>query len=70
MFLKLSCDQLRPAPVAANGSVIENFQSITCKPDYIRHSFEELRLEFLRTGRQLTSADIVRQNATVRIAAQ
>ncbi|KAH9922089.1 uncharacterized protein B0H18DRAFT_1019070 [Fomitopsis serialis] len=63
---------LQPAPVMAsstsNGFAPENYQNITCKPDYIQHSVEELRLAFYRAGRQLRSAEIIQRNAALRIA--
>ncbi|KAJ6626739.1 hypothetical protein B0H10DRAFT_1998375 [Mycena sp. CBHHK59/15] len=45
------------APTLQDGSN-EKFESIVCRPEYAGHSVEELRLSFLRTGRELTSAQI------------
>ncbi|KAJ7142271.1 hypothetical protein C8R44DRAFT_865628 [Mycena epipterygia] len=36
----------------------DQFVSITCRPEFAGHSVEELRLSFLRTGAELTSAQI------------
>ncbi|KAH9833979.1 uncharacterized protein C8Q71DRAFT_154926 [Rhodofomes roseus] len=60
----------QPAPVllSTNGYPVENFQSISCKPDYNKHSLEELRLAFYGAGRQLTSAEIIQRSAALRIA--
>jgi len=60
-----------PPPVAhtqSNGTVVsDRLQSISSVPAYDRHSFEELRLAFMRSGRQLTSAEIVTQNALLKL---
>ncbi|KAF7362653.1 hypothetical protein MVEN_00614400 [Mycena venus] len=44
-----------PAPVQDGG---DTFMSITARPEFAGHSVEELRLSFLRTGAELTSAQI------------
>ncbi|KAK7057905.1 hypothetical protein R3P38DRAFT_2843581 [Favolaschia claudopus] len=44
------------APVQDGGDTLTN---ITCCPEFSRHSPEELRLSFLRTGTELTSAQIL-----------
>ncbi|KAJ7667042.1 hypothetical protein B0H17DRAFT_259840 [Mycena rosella] len=36
----------------------DQFVSISCRPEFAGHSVEELRLSFLRTGAELTSAQI------------
>ncbi|KAL7277660.1 hypothetical protein PYCCODRAFT_1376989 [Trametes coccinea BRFM310] len=60
----------RPALLAApsistGGS--DSLQSINSMPPYDQHSFEELRLAFIRAGRPLTSPEIVAQNAVLRL---
>ncbi|KAJ7017819.1 hypothetical protein C8F04DRAFT_1017074, partial [Mycena alexandri] len=42
-------------PVPENG---DTFMSITARPEFAGHSVEELRVSFLRTGAELTSAQI------------
>ncbi|KAJ7659576.1 hypothetical protein DFH06DRAFT_1194644 [Mycena polygramma] len=37
----------------------DQYQSIVCRPEFAGHSVEELRLSFLRTGAELTSAQIL-----------
>ncbi|KAJ7816464.1 hypothetical protein B0H13DRAFT_2460066 [Mycena leptocephala] len=44
-----------PLPAQNDG---DQFQTITCRPEFAGHSVEELRLSFLRTGAELTSAQI------------
>ncbi|KAI0090792.1 hypothetical protein BDY19DRAFT_992203 [Irpex rosettiformis] len=44
-----------PAP----GVTSDQYQSITCTPPFQKHSFEELRLAQRRTGRDLTSEQII-----------
>ncbi|KAJ7054294.1 hypothetical protein C8F01DRAFT_1164707 [Mycena amicta] len=46
---------LPPAPGLGDG---EQLVSITARPDFSAHSFEELRFAFLRAGTELTSAQI------------
>ncbi|KAJ7667051.1 hypothetical protein B0H17DRAFT_1210542 [Mycena rosella] len=36
----------------------DQFVSISCRPEFAGHSVEELRLSFLHTGAELTSAQI------------
>ncbi|KAJ6516678.1 hypothetical protein C8R47DRAFT_1088024 [Mycena vitilis] len=59
-----------PAAAAAPGAVQsfsaqsappdgDQYQSIVCRPEFAGHSVEELRLSFLRTGAELTSAQIL-----------
>ncbi|KAI9059906.1 hypothetical protein FKP32DRAFT_1595922 [Trametes sanguinea] len=60
----------RPALLAApsistGGS--DSLQSINSMPPYDQHSFEELRLAFMRAGRPLTSPEIVAQKAVLRL---
>ncbi|KAI5891506.1 uncharacterized protein SCHCODRAFT_02629298 [Schizophyllum commune H4-8] len=43
---------------ASTSSRDEQYQSINAKPEYEGHSFEELRYEFLKHGRELTSKEI------------
>ncbi|KAJ7776031.1 hypothetical protein DFH07DRAFT_951937 [Mycena maculata] len=43
------------APLPENG---DQFMSITARPEFAGHSVEELRLSYLRTGAELTSAQI------------
>ncbi|KAI0941498.1 hypothetical protein AcW1_003373 [Taiwanofungus camphoratus] len=50
----------------ANG-VAESFQSIYSESQYQKHSFEELRLAFLRSDRQLNSAEIIEQNSVLKL---
>ncbi|KAI0629558.1 hypothetical protein C8Q77DRAFT_1140935 [Trametes polyzona] len=46
----------------------DSLQSINSMPPYDQHSFEELRLAYVRAGRPLTSPEIIAQNATLRLA--
>ncbi|KAI0074873.1 hypothetical protein K474DRAFT_1773719 [Panus rudis PR-1116 ss-1] len=46
----------------------EIFQSINTIPKYFKHSFEELRLACMRAGRELTSDEIMQQNATLKLS--
>ncbi|KAI0701006.1 hypothetical protein C8T65DRAFT_657128 [Cerioporus squamosus] len=46
----------------------DSLQSINSMPPYDQHSFEELRLAFMRAGRPLTSPEIVSQNAILRLS--
>ncbi|KAJ6592786.1 hypothetical protein B0H19DRAFT_1088526 [Mycena capillaripes] len=49
-----------PGPLSVPaGQDGEQYQSITCRPEFAGHSVEELRLSFLRTGAELTSAQIL-----------
>ncbi|EKM76007.1 hypothetical protein AGABI1DRAFT_131726 [Agaricus bisporus var. burnettii JB137-S8] len=41
------------------GSESENLESITAKPDFSQHSFEELRVVYMLAGKELTSAQII-----------
>ncbi|RPD57841.1 hypothetical protein L226DRAFT_472512 [Lentinus tigrinus ALCF2SS1-7] len=45
----------------------DSLQSINSMPPYDQHSFEELRLAFIKAGRPLTSPEIVSQNAILRL---
>ncbi|KAJ6525931.1 hypothetical protein DFH09DRAFT_1286049 [Mycena vulgaris] len=47
---------LQPVLPLDNGG--DQFVSISCRPEFAGHSVEELRLSFLRTGAELTSAQI------------
>ncbi|KAH9949308.1 hypothetical protein B0H21DRAFT_729573 [Amylocystis lapponica] len=53
-----------PLPVVPE----ERLQSINCSDLYAKHSFEELRLAFLRTGRPLTSSEIIQRSAELKLA--
>ncbi|KAJ7627121.1 hypothetical protein FB45DRAFT_1059935 [Roridomyces roridus] len=46
----------RRLPIPENG---EQFQTLTTREEYCDHSLEEHRLSFLRTGTELTSAQII-----------
>ncbi|KAF9442405.1 hypothetical protein P691DRAFT_810691 [Macrolepiota fuliginosa MF-IS2] len=37
----------------------DELQSITTKPEFAQHSFEELRVVYMLSGRELTSAEII-----------
>lgn len=56
------------APQINGAGAQEKFQSISCLPPYSKHSFEELRLAFVRSGVPLSSADIIQRNASLRLA--
>ncbi|KAI0827766.1 hypothetical protein BC628DRAFT_1318103 [Trametes gibbosa] len=57
------------AVVVSTGSqgLADSLQSINSMPPYDQHSFEELRLAFVRAGRPLTSTEIIAQNAILRL---
>ncbi|KZT01470.1 uncharacterized protein LAESUDRAFT_763726 [Laetiporus sulphureus 93-53] len=48
-----------------NGADAEKLQNISCNPRFDKHSAEELRLAFLRSGRELTSHEIIQQSRTL-----
>ncbi|KAI0785738.1 hypothetical protein C8Q75DRAFT_307611 [Abortiporus biennis] len=59
---------LRPTlSLASVNGQAESFQSISCTPPYAHHSHEELRVAFLRSGRPMTSEEIIRSNSTLRL---
>ncbi|KAK7040690.1 hypothetical protein VNI00_009596 [Paramarasmius palmivorus] len=41
------------------GDTKETFMSISAKPEWAGHSFEELRVAYLRSGREITSKEIM-----------
>ncbi|KAK7691946.1 hypothetical protein QCA50_005351 [Cerrena zonata] len=45
----------------------ESFQAISCLPPYAKHSPEELRIAYIRAGRELTSEEIIAQNAILKM---
>jgi len=47
----------------------EALQSITSTPAYAMHSFEELRIAYIKFGREASSDEIIRQNSTLRLTA-
>ncbi|KAI0327904.1 hypothetical protein GY45DRAFT_1256024 [Cubamyces sp. BRFM 1775] len=57
---------LLPAQSVSQGPP-DSLQSVNSMPPYDQHSFEELRLAFVRAGRPLTSPEIVAQKATLRL---
>ncbi|KAI0752815.1 hypothetical protein C8Q80DRAFT_1148383 [Daedaleopsis nitida] len=67
---------IQPRPVSFSSIVAalnpnqpppDSLQSVNSIPPYDQHSFEELRMAFLRAGRPLTSPEIVAQNAVLRL---
>ncbi|KAF5354730.1 hypothetical protein D9756_005776 [Leucocoprinus leucothites] len=44
----------------------DDLQSITTKPEFAQHSFEELRMVYLLSGQELTSAEIIAATGTTR----
>ncbi|CAL1711677.1 unnamed protein product [Somion occarium] len=55
----------QPTPLMIGGS--DHLLCISCTPAYAKHSPEELRLAYVRTGRELTSDEIIQRNATLRM---
>ncbi|KAH9889280.1 hypothetical protein C8Q73DRAFT_153377 [Cubamyces lactineus] len=55
-----------PAPSISQGPP-DSLQSINSMPPYDQHSFEELRLAFMRARRPLTSPEITAQKTTLRL---
>ncbi|KAI0800192.1 hypothetical protein C8Q74DRAFT_397137 [Fomes fomentarius] len=53
--------------ISSSQSVQDSLQSVNSVPPYDQHSFEELRLAYIRAGRPLTSAAIFQQNTTLRM---
>ncbi|TFK90244.1 hypothetical protein K466DRAFT_644523 [Polyporus arcularius HHB13444] len=53
---------------ASSSSRADSLQSINGMPPYDQHSFEELRLAYMRAGRPLTSPEIVSQNAILKLS--
>ncbi|KAI0351947.1 hypothetical protein OH77DRAFT_1428969 [Trametes cingulata] len=58
---------LLPAPSISSSVPSDSLLSINSMPPYDQHSFEELRLAFMRAGRPLTSPEIIAQNAILRL---
>ncbi|PCH35642.1 hypothetical protein WOLCODRAFT_139998 [Wolfiporia cocos MD-104 SS10] len=61
---------IAPSPISRTSSspYEERYQSITCNPAFSQHSFEELRVAFLRAGRELTSAEMISQASALRFS--
>ncbi|TCD67759.1 hypothetical protein EIP91_011945 [Steccherinum ochraceum] len=59
------------SPTRSNSSMTngtsEDYQSISCKPSYAQHSFEELRVAYMLLGREATSEEIVHENHRIRL---
>ncbi|KAI0365075.1 hypothetical protein BV20DRAFT_973634 [Pilatotrama ljubarskyi] len=58
---------LLPAASISSSIPADSLQSLNSMPPYDQHSFEELRLAFMRAGRPLTSPEIIAQNAILRL---
>lgn len=56
----------QPQPSTSTG---ESLQSITSTSAYAQHSFEELRIAYLKLGREANSEEIVRQNSVLKLTA-
>ncbi|KAI0343588.1 hypothetical protein BDW22DRAFT_1356049 [Trametopsis cervina] len=48
-----------PSLSSSSGPTSDQYQSITCAPPFDKHSFEELHLAYRRTGRAVTSEQII-----------
>ncbi|KAH9851135.1 hypothetical protein C2E23DRAFT_260052 [Lenzites betulinus] len=66
-FADVPPPQRRVVIPTAPQAMTDSLQSINSMPPYDQHSFEELRLAFVRAGRPLTSPEIIAQNAILRL---
>jgi len=68
LSLSISQPQLSIKTQPTLNGQLELYQSISCTEPYAKHSFEELRLAYLRSGRSLTSDEILKHNAVLHLA--